>query len=181
MSLTSFMSEIRTEALAKQSRFVVQFVSPPTMVTSATSLRRLSMFATQASLPPLNIETKDLKIYGPVYSRPVTMNYGDTFSVMFMNDLKMKNRKFFEDWMFSIVNPNTFNVSYQSDYIAEEMKVIQLDTNDVGTYEYKFTNAFPASLSETIVDYAGSGISTFIVGFKYRRWVASASAYSETN
>lgn len=172
MSLQKFISLIKTEALSRASRFEVIIMPPRGISIAAVDLERLSLLATSASLPGLNIEVRDLKIYGPVYPRPVTMDFGGTLSITFLQDRYLQTRDFFQQWLFTVVDPNSFNVSYQQNYISDGITVTQLDQADGKTYTYKFLEAFPISLSKSELDYTNTEFIKFTVEFRYRKWIA---------
>jgi len=170
MSLQKFISLIKTEALSRSSRFEV-IITPPNGVNIASAdLERLSLLATNASLPGLNIEIRDLKIYGPVYPKPVTMDFGGTIAITFLQDKNLQTRNFFQEWMFAVVNPESFNVSYQQNYVSDGITVTQLDQADGKTYSYQFLEAFPISLSQSTLDYSNTEFVKFTVEFRYRKW-----------
>lgn len=172
MSLQKFVSLIKTEALSRSSRFEVIITPPKGVNIPAADLERLSLLATSASLPGLNIEVRDLKIYGPVYPRPVTMDFGGTMSITFLQDRNLQTRNFFQKWLFTVVDPNSFNVSYQQNYASDGITVTQLDQADGKTYSYQFLEAFPISLSQSTLDYGNTEFVKFTVEFRYRKWRA---------
>ena len=76
--------------------------------------------------------------------------------------------------MFIVVNPTSFNVSYQSDYISE-MVISQLDENENEKYRVTFVDVFPRSMN--IVELNSTAQNQFhrlSVTFAYRKWLPAA-------
>ena len=123
-SLDAFRSTVFNESLARTNRFEVMII-PPLALSAVGELP--SLYCETASLPMLNINTKSHKIFGPAYQRPMTSDYGgEGMSFVFHVDRDMVVRKYFEDWMHLIVDPNTFGVSFQEEYITSIL-IRQLD------------------------------------------------------
>jgi hypothetical protein len=146
-NLSKFRSEVLSGAgLSRTNRFEVVITPPPKLASSFSESYLSSLYVEQASLPLLNLTVKPLKIFGPSYQRPISSEYGgEGISLTFHVDREMKVRKFFENWMHIIVDPDTFTVGYQSDYIAD-VYIKQLDEQDDVTYEVKLIEAFPRSM-----------------------------------
>ena len=67
--------------------------------------RRVSLLCESANFPPLNINTKAQRIYGPAYQRPVGSDYGgDGISLTFHVDRQMLVKRLFDAWMETIVS-----------------------------------------------------------------------------
>ena len=143
-SLDAFRSTVFNESLARTNRFEVMII-PPLALSAVGELP--SLYCETASLPMLNINTKSHKIFGPAYQRPMTSDYGgEGMSFVFHVDRDMVVRKYFEDWMHLIVDPNTFGVSFQEEYITSIL-IRQLDEQNNVTHDIELLEAFPKSMN----------------------------------
>lgn len=174
-NLQKFTSKIlSTESLARNNRFEVIITPPPALVTPYGEL--VSIYVEQASLPLLNIFTKSFKIFGPTYQRPITSEYGgEGMAFTFHVDRNMKVRRFFEDWMHTIINPFTFTVGYLKDY-STTIIIRQLDEQDNVTHEIELLEAFPRNINLMDLNNAASNQTHRLsVLFAYRYWRNTSS------
>lgn len=181
-NLDRFRAEILDGfGLARNNRFEVEIPPPRSLATrwGAQSLVT-SMYVEQTNLPMLNIATKPFKIFGPTYQRPITSEYGgEGISMTFHVDRNMNVKKFFDEWVHRIVNPSTFTVGYQEDYITD-ITIRQLDEQENMTYEIKLLEAFPRNLNLMDLNNASSNQTHRLnVLFAYRYWVTSDSLKTE--
>ena len=115
-SLSSFQASVSKSALARTNRFEI-FISPPKTNFKKDDSELTSLFCEVSNLPPLNINVKPFKMYGPNHQRPVSSDYGgDGLSMTFHLDSNMRIKRFFDDWMESIVVRDSFNINYQANY-----------------------------------------------------------------
>ena len=172
--LKDFIASVRSSSLARNNRFEV-FIIPPKKLTQREFTCRIgpsiSLYCEQASLPPLNIAAKSFKIFGPSYQRPITSEYGgEGMSFTFHVDRDMNVRKFFEDWMHLIVDPNDFTVGYQEDYITS-IYIRQLDEQNNVTHEIELLEAFPRSMNlMELNNSADNQTHRLNILFGYRYW-----------
>jgi len=134
-----FVSEIRKFGVARPTRFEVMIDLPYSLRTGGGKVevggisKRLSLRCENAVLPQLNINVAQQRIYGPNYIYPISSDYGgDSITLSFVMDRNMGLKTFFDAWLHSIVDPNTFNVSYNinsSGYreYCTQIKIFQLD------------------------------------------------------
>lgn len=166
-SLDNFRQEVLGYGLARNNRFEV-LIMPPRGLAGA---REVSLMVEQASIPLLNIFSKSVKIFGPSYQRPVTAEYGgEGLSMTFHCSSDMFERQFFEDWMHLVIDPNTFEVGYQEEYITD-IVIRQLDEQDNITHEIVLLEAFPRNLN--LMDLNNSSTNQthrLNVLFAYRYW-----------
>jgi hypothetical protein len=169
-SLSRFQSEVKTQGLARTNRFEVQ-IAPPGVAKERDLAELSSLFVEVANLPPLNINVKPFKMFGPNHQRPISSDYGgDGLSMTFHLDRSMKLKRFFDDWMESVVNRDAFTVRYQKDYITT-ITLRQLDEQDDINYELELLEAFPRSMN--IVEFNNSAANQtqrLTVVFAYRYW-----------
>ena len=122
-------------------------------------------------MPGINISVKPFKIFGPTYQRPITSEYGgEGLAVTFHVDSSMIIRKFFEDWMHVIVDPNDFTVGYQEEYITN-IAIRQLDEQDNITHEIILLEAFPRNMNIMDLNNASQNQTHRLnILFGYRYW-----------
>jgi stalled ribosome rescue protein Dom34 len=149
------------------------------VITANSDLERVSLFAEATELPGLDIITQTLRIYGPAYIRPVGVEFGQTISITFLVDRDFKVRKLFEDWLKQVVGHDSFNISYQTEYVANEITMTQLDTQDVEKYSIKLKDAFPISIKNMPLSYASDEIHRMTVTFVYRKWESAFASVAE--
>lgn len=170
-NLTKFRSTLFRDSLARTNRFEV-LITPPTGISGASNISQLSsLYVEQASFPILNIATKAFKIFGPSYQRPFTSEYGgEGISVTFHVDRDMRVKKFFDDWMHIIIDPTTFTVGYQSDYVTKIL-IRQLNELEQITYEIELLEAFPRNMNLMELNNASSNQTHRLnILFAYRYW-----------
>ena len=179
-NLDKVRQEILNSSLARTNRFEV-LITPPIGLKGDYKSDFISMYVEQASLPALNIFSKSFKIFGPSYQRPLSSEYGgEGISFVLHVDRDMKIRKFFEDWMHLIVNPDTFTVGYQSSY-ATEILIRQLDEQENVTYEIKLIDAFPRSVNLLELNNSAQNQTHRLnVLFGYRTWESMTQASRRT-
>ena len=175
MSLTNFLSTVRTEGLSKSNRYSVLITPPASLAAGNPDLERISLFAESTELPGLSITTENLRIYGPSYIRPTAVEFGQTIDVTFLVDLNLKVRKLFEDWLNLVVDRNSYEVSYQSAYISEQIRFTLLDTNEVEKYSVTLKEAFPIGMSVTPISYSSNDYQRLSISFAYRKWESTFS------
>ena len=193
--LSEFQSQVLGRGLARPSRFEV-VIPKPLRVTGLpqvslfqfvvglfvngiedisnllrTQSDRVSLLCEQASIPMLNLNTKPYRIYGPPHQRPVVSDFGgDGIPLTFHVDRQMQVKNFFDAWIQTTVNKDTFNVAFQEDY-AVEVEIFQLDEQNNRTYGIKLVEAFPRSLNLMELNHnAQNQTHRLIVLFAYRRW-----------
>lgn len=178
-SLDNFISEVTKLGVSKSNRFEVQITVPQALQGFTQDGRLVSLYCDISNLPGMSVSTKGLRLYGPAYQRPVSSEFnGEAINMTFYLDRDMKVKALFDAWMFKIVNPNSFNVSYAKDYISE-IKISQLDEQDKETYSVYLEDAFPRAMS--LVDLSASAVNQagkLNMTFAYRRWFSEHPSYT---
>lgn len=182
MAQSSFnLNLFRTEVLsglglARTNRFEVEITPPRALSSYREEAFLSSLYVEQASIPLLNIITKQQKIFGPTIQRPSGSEYGgEGMSMVFHVDSTMKVRKFFEDWMHEIVFPERFTVNYQENYVTD-ISIRQLNEQDEIEHEVILYEAFPRNINLMDLNNASANQTHRLnVLFAYRYWVNSNS------
>ena len=169
-NLSKFIAASRVASFARTNRFEV-LIAPPPGLRNFRYGEFVSLYVEQASFPLLNIATKQQKIFGPTYQRPITSEYGgEGISLTFNVDRNMTVKKFFEDWMHVVVDPVTFEVNYQSEYITKIL-IRQIDERDNITHEVELLEAFPRNMNIMELNNAATNQTHRLnILFAYRYW-----------
>lgn len=171
-NLEIFQAQIFDKSLARTNRFEV-IISPPGRLITGRPYDSygVSLLVEQVSFPMLNIATKPFKIFGPSYQRPITSEYGgEGISINFHIDRDMRLKRFFDDWMHTVVDPVTYTVGYQNEYIGT-IEIRQLDEQDNITYRVELEEAFPRNMNLIDLNNSSSNQTHRLnVLFAYKRW-----------
>ena len=171
-SLKRFQAEVRQRGLAKQNRFEILFPIPAGLQKIFKDIQIVNMFCESTSLPPQNISVRTQRIYGPVYQRPVSADYGgEGITMTFLLDQQMDIKALFDSWLGIVVDPKQYFVHYQNDYVVP-IEIMQLNEEDEITYSVKLEDAFPRNY--TLLELSQGATNSFhklSVTFVYRRWV----------
>lgn len=176
-NLSNFQQEVLNGAgLARTNRFEVLITPPIALSGLTTEAELVSLYVEQASMPLLNIFTRQLKIFGPTYQMPVTSEYGgEGMPILFNVDRNMNVKTFFEDWMHQIIHPTRFTVNYQHDYTTDIL-IRQLDEQENVTQEIKLIDAFPRNMNILELNNSSTNQTHRInILFSYRYWINTAA------
>lgn len=169
-SLPQFQAQILGgHGLAKTNRFEVTIIPPPALSRYG---QLVSLLCEQANLPMLNIGVKPFRIHNtPSHQRPVNIDYGgEGLSFIFHIDGDGFVKKFFDDWCHMIIDPVTFGVNYQDNYVTS-MFAAQLNEMDQSVYEVEFLEAFPRNINLVQLDNSAQNqTQRLTVMFNYRTW-----------
>jgi len=173
-SLNEFRSEVLGYGLARPNRFEVEIPVPLGLNSFYRQFGRVvSLYCEETNFPPLIVNTKNYKIFGPSFQRPVSAEFGgEGISMTFHVDREMIIKRFFEEWCYSIVEQDTFLVAYQDEY-AQDITIYQLDETDNVTYRCVLKEAFPRSINIMALNNATQNQThRLTVMFAYRYWTA---------
>lgn len=170
-NVNDLVSNIRSKGYLKTSKFDVKIPG-----NSDLTLRCVA-----ASLPGMNINTTDLKLYGgmPVLKVPNARSYNDV-RLTFLMQSDASDRYYFENWMNRISNFSNNTIGYYDD-IAQDILVTVYDetkpipqtaavssglagqigpptvtTYDGNGYKVKIVNAIPTNIDEIDLSWADS-------------------------
>jgi hypothetical protein len=175
-NLIDFKSQVNSRGLSKTNRFEVQILPPKALANKVDNAKLVSLFCEITNLPGMSISTKGQRIYGAPYQKPVSSDFGgDSIVMTFYMDNGFDVKAFFDAWMFNVVNPNSFNVNYQENYVSQ-IKITQLDENDVDQYSVFLEDAFPRAMNMMEMNMSATNQThKLTITFAYRRWFAAQS------
>lgn len=171
---TDFITEIKTQGLARTNRFSVH-LTPPTK--NASVVRKTLLFCEQASLPGINYATTQNRSYGELREVPYDKLY-DTVTLSFHVDRKMLVKKMFDDWMQYIQNPVDRTFQYYKNYITDMVIEVQ-DLSDRTTYQVQMFECYPKAVSAVSLNAESKDTMRLNVTFQYKYW--SSNLISEND
>ena len=160
---------------AKGNRYNVTFSNLPTGL-SATTNENLQYLCESVSLPTKGIASNAHDVYGP----PREIPYRETFTeaaLSFILDDKFTVKRFFDKWQENIINVETGNVNYWSNFVAT-INITRLSndatsfTDATDKYKIELREAYPSAVGEIALGHTQGGeILRLSVTFKYRKWM----------
>lgn len=177
-NLQRFQSFVKTKGLARTNRFEIMMVPPSSMTRFGKKYEEISLACELTTLPPLNVDTRELKIYGPTYKRPAGLNYGgEGLPITFHLDRDMTFKRLIEDWIHMMVSRGSHIVNYSSEpkfglgSYYTRIYLRQLDEANNVTYEIFLNESFPRSMNIVeLNNTAQNQTSRMTVIFAFRTW-----------
>lgn len=168
-NLSNFQSSVLGQGLARTNRFEVIIDSPLSLRNQDS--RKVSLFCEVSNFPPLSLNVRQLRIFGPNFQRPIASDYGgDGLSMIFHVDREMKVKSFFDSWLELIVNNVDWTVQYPDDY-QTTISIRQIDEQNNVTYEIELQEAFPRSMNiMELNNSAQNQTHRLNIIFAYRYW-----------
>ena len=171
-TLSSFISEVKTGALAKTSHYSINFTPPNiffgTTLNSSDKVRKLLLYCNSAQLPGINISTFQSRTFGETREMPYDKLY-DNVSFSFYVDRDMYIKKFFDTWVDGIQNPTTRTFEYYDQYTTDIEIRIQ-DVAEKDTYIVKLFEAYPKTISPITIGYDQKEVMQLQVSMNYKYW-----------
>ena len=97
-NLQKFIGQSKTEGFARTNRFEVMITTPPVIEQSKKNYGQIaSLYAELTNLPPLSLNVRSFRTYGPLHQRPISSDYGgDGLSMTFHLDSNMNIKRYFD-------------------------------------------------------------------------------------
>lgn len=175
---------------AKPSKFKVTIFR--SNVSDVNIARGLSFQCETTELPGYTLNTSEAKVYGPSWHVATTPTYTD-LSLTFLCASDMWEKKYFDDWMQTIIPTGYATVDEPSphpEYREKYLSTIRIDQyseygddrNHEIPYRVMVFDAFPINLAPLPLNWGDDGVHRLNVTFKYTRWGrGAASLYTESN
>ena len=167
--LTDFISEIKTSGLMRTARYTVYMPFIVSESDENKDPRLVSMFCDQVQIPGLNYNTSPNAIWGETREAPYGRMF-DNITLSFYVDNEMKVKKYFDDWQYTIQNPETRTFNYYNYYV----KPIQIDVEDLASktkYVVELRECYPKTISAIQMDAASKDLMKLSVTLAYKYWV----------
>jgi hypothetical protein len=141
--------------------------------SSRTSITRyLSLQCDSAELPGKTLQTADVKIYGPTFKVPYQKQFGD-INLGFICTNDFYERKLFDTWINSIMNPVTNNLRFPKDDETRYMtniQILQYDDFIKQIYAVKLIDAYPIGVASQPLAWSDDGFHRLTVQFAYQTY-----------
>jgi hypothetical protein len=203
-SLENFISQVNKLGLAKTNLFDVEISTPACIAGSFVGSipRLINLFCQSANFPATNIGVRELKIAGPTYKRPYSVDYGgEGITLTFLVDRNMDLKAYFDLWVSLIINPYEYYAYYNEGLTAytTDIRIKQITeitrgqkvyenngeetvtpTEDVNNfYDIKLEDAFPRNIGMIELDNTAQGsVHKLSVNFAYRRIIFNNNIYN---
>jgi hypothetical protein len=166
-SISEFKSSFSKD-VARTNRFDVNINIPFVMLPYISSARSLNYRCENANLPGRTFATTEQKTYGPIEKYPYLSTYND-MDLTFIVDDDMSQKLFFDGWL-NYINPQyNNNLRFKGDY-ATIITINQYDVTNKLSYSVNLYDAYPISMNQLDLDWAGDGHHKLVVTFAYTYW-----------
>ena len=172
MKITEFSKQLMKRGVAKLYRYKLELTPPSkisngpwysTLGVNSEVSKYLEFQCTSVISPSTNINLE-----GDLREIPISPTFEEMrLSIRCGEDLMEK--KFFDAWYSSIVNPDNFTVSYL-DEISTKLKLYRYDNKGNVLYTQEFIDAYPRSVSGAEFNQDPDRIEIFEVSMKFRKW-----------
>jgi hypothetical protein len=177
-----FVAKIKDVGVARPNLFFAEIPPPPFFVQDSDQSRvdMINLMCQQAELPDMQLSTMVVKDDGLDRHVVVDKHYGSTHMV-FLVDQDMVIRKYFDDWIQSVVATKGGTFAYFSEYVVDTITVNQLNAARDIVYSVKYHDIYPVSMASLGLSMSQTGGTHLLqVKFEYRWW-ESTSATSDAN
>jgi hypothetical protein len=168
-----FKSAIKQDGLAKQNRFYIELAMPALSGESAilfgdagANNRNLHMFCKSVNLPGVNVTTVSQRETGETFEIPYDRNFSGV-TLSFYVDRNLYVRKFFDDWVNSIQNPETRVMGYYKDFVSSALTICVLDKQDRVNYIVVLYDVHPKQVGTLSLDQGSNETMTLDVTLEY--------------
>jgi hypothetical protein len=170
-SVDNFKQNVLKKGLARANNFEVVISPPASLVGSWDTRNDISLMCESTTLPQLSISVRPLKIFGPSHQRPHAIEFGgEGLPFTFLVDQNMTQKKFFDQWMASIVDFEQFTVNLNDNY-KTTIQIYQLDNQSKRVYAIELLEAFPRSMNMMELNQGSRDqFHRCNVNFTFRRW-----------
>jgi hypothetical protein len=166
-SISEFKSSFSRD-VARTNRFDVNINIPFVMLPYISSARSLNYRCENANLPGRTLATTEQKTYGPIEKYPYLSTYND-MDLTFIVDDDMSQKLFFDGWL-NYINPQyNNNIRFKGDY-ATIITINQYNVTNTLSYSVNLYDAYPISMNQLDLDWAGDGHHKLVVTFAYTYW-----------
>lgn len=172
-NLEQFITAARTQHLPRSDRFEVQFYIPPALTGSwgNTDADRISLMCEEAQIPGLAATNLPIKIGPWTEYRTQNLEYLSTdMTFTFVVDEQWSGRTFFEDWMAVSAHPNTKELAFYNDIVAQ-VTVSSLSINNDIMAVWLLEDCVPKVINLTPVSWGNTAKLRMGISMSAKRWV----------
>jgi hypothetical protein len=129
------------------------------------------MYCEEAQIPGIAATNLPIKIGAWTEYRTQNVEFLTTeMSFTFLVDELFSGRELFEDWISLAANPNSKEVRYYTDYVAD-ITIKSLSTKDDVLAAWKLIDATPKLINLTPVSWSNQGLMRMTISFSAKKWV----------
>jgi hypothetical protein len=131
---------------------------------------RMSLSCKSFSMPGRGVSTAEYKTRGLLRKMPYGRIYTNEVSCTLLLGAEMWERKVFERWMDSVVDPNSGKFHYYDSYVCNAYVTLYTE-NDIPVHKICLTELYPTSIDRLELDTtAGDALLEQNITFSYRRY-----------
>jgi hypothetical protein len=167
-SINEFKASFQKD-VARTNKFQVSIPVPLTLIPYVKNAKNLIYRCENATLPGRTMMTLDQKIgSNPIEKYPYQTTFQD-IDLTFIVDDDMNQKVFFDAWL-NFINPTyNYNFRYKGDY-STAITISQYDVTNKVSYSINLYDAYPISMNQLDLDWAGDGYHKLTVSFAYTYW-----------
>lgn len=170
-TIADFLARVRETDFARASRFEVRFQTPGVLGVGGDT-KEISLMVEDGLFPGILVGTRQVRINNLNEQRANVIDFGgDAITFTFLVDTTWAAKRFFQDWMTSIVNPISRYLSYPSEYYSN-ITLVSLNLKDEVIAEWEIIDAFPRSMAPISVSSTNSEVLRMPVTFAYKKWIS---------
>ena len=177
-NIGDFLARVQQQGIIKPNKYQIMFAGhgfddacAATGFSVADANRILSDACEEVNFPGSTIATKAFRVYGLPREMPYERLYSQQLDMTFRLDENMRIKALFDEWMKSIVDPETLDVKYYDEFICDAKIQVFADRSDTSpVYEGLVVETFPKSIDAIQLGYDQQ--NTYMkqkVGFTFRR------------
>lgn len=196
-TVNTFIAQINQgEGMARPNRYLVKFFLPqkyklgsqdqfdygtytPEMntMTSSDMQRNVGMMCNKVTMPSRDINTTDVRTYGPRRKMPYAYSFNGNTEMTFYGDKFLRQRHFFEEWQEQIFNRHTHEMNFYEDYIGK-IHIYQIGADDQEggrdriTYAVELDEVYPETIGQYDLSYGDNDkVAELPITFAFRTWM----------
>lgn len=189
-SISNIINAFGDPGPAKANRFRVEFTLPAGASSQSSEVwintnstsgqmrslnseingnNRMSIMCHTATLPSREIQSFEVKQWGPPFRMPHTAAYMPV-SFAFYSDSTLSSREFFDSWQCAVTNIGSNSFNFLNEYIAD-IKIVTLDMEGRDQYYVELFDCWPTSVSQLDYSYGNNdALQSVMVVMSYRVW-----------
>lgn len=179
---SEFREYVKRDGLARQNRFFVNITVPAisgsvAALFSQNAVREVELLTRSVSIPGVNVATGDVRTTGEIINAPYDRNFGGAQFVFYV-DRQMIVRKFFDDWISAIQNPDTRTMGWYDQFTSPQITVNVVPRNGNGSvYKIHMYECFPKTQGELTLDQGNNETMLLNVSMEYRYYKTEIVSY----
>ena len=139
------------------------------IVDLVRSAEKITFAAHQAQLKGIDIASVDARRYGPTVKLPYIDIYSELLVVFNCTNKSFQERRFFDAWIASIIEPDTHDINFLDEY-SSTMRVWQLNRANDPIYGMELLKSFPIRIADQDIGHDSEPIQRLPVTFSFDSW-----------